>query len=70
MPAGHVGNRHPELSALSQHGELLIHRITSTMLDGRKHLDSIEITGHSRMTRRTQRLLSMQLCPAEMGLLH
>ena len=69
MPPGHEGNRHPGLSGFGQHRELLIHRIASTTLDGRKHFDSIEITGHSRMTRRTPRLLAMQLCPAQMGLL-
>jgi hypothetical protein len=52
---------------LGQHGQLLIRRITSATLDPTEHFDSFDTTGHSRITRRTPRLLAMQLCPAQMG---
>jgi len=67
MTAGYEGNRHAGLGRLGQHCQLLIGRITSATLDPREHFDSFDTTGHSRIPRRTPRLLAMQPCPAQMG---
>ena len=69
MTAGNKRNRHSGLGCFLQNRHLLIRRISTTALDSGKHFYSINIIGHSHITRLTPSSYSCGYVRFKWGLL-
>ena len=70
MTAGNIRDRHPGLTGLFQHGQLLIDRIVSTTLATGKHFHAICIAARSLTPRLTPSLWLCSRVGSKRGLLH